>query len=618
MKRTLVLAISVLAVCVQLSAYDFMVDDLCYNKNSDGTSVTVVYDESYSSSINGSLNIPETVSYSNKTYFVTSIGNHAFYNCADLTSVTIPQTIVSFGLNVFEWCITLTRVVWNAKHCSDFEDYSYTFNQSSNINTFIIGNDVEIIPACLCYNLSGVTHINIPNSVRKIGEKAFYGCSGLTSVTIGNSVIEICEGAFNSCTGLESIEIPNSVKTIGYEAFFYCTSLSNVNIPESVTSIGSDVFSYCTKLSNITVDEANTSYDSRDNCNAIIETASNTLISGCKNTVIPNTVTSIGKLAFSGCEGLTSMQLPNSVVKIEEGAFNYCRGMTSVNIPNSVTTIESGAFHACSGLTSIDIPNSVTSIGPRAFSECSGLSGKLIIPNSISTLESEVFGRCSSLTSVSIPNSVSAIKLGAFGGCSSLSSVTIPSSVTEIGRGAFYNCTRLASVSFPDSSLKTIGTQAFHKCTRLSSIKIPDSVTEIGNYAFYECESLRSLTISDYVTSIGEGAFSECTRLGRIYSYPDPTNVTLGDGVFNNVNKNTCVLHVTPECFETYKNAPQWNEFNNILDDLAGVEGVEADAEAKTVEGYYNLQGVRIDNPERGQVSFVRYTDGTAKKVIVR
>ena len=161
-------------------------------------------------------------------------------------------------------------------------------------------------------------------SVTSIGDDAFSGCSGLTSVTIPNSVTSIGIDAFENCSGLTSVTIPNSVTSIGKWAFYGCTGLTSVTIPNSVTSIGEYAFDCCTGLESIIVEDGNTVYDSRNNCNAIIETETNTLLQGCNNTVIPGSVTSIGNYAFGICEGLTSITIPNSVTSIGKGAFNGC------------------------------------------------------------------------------------------------------------------------------------------------------------------------------------------------------------------------------------------------------------------------------------------------------
>ena len=370
-----------------------------------------------------------------------------------------------------------------------------------------------------------------------IGEDAFSGCNSLASVTIGNSVTSIGDGAFSGCTGLTSITIPNSVTSIGGSAFCDCSSLTSVTIPNSVTSIKHNAFSGCTGLTSISVEQENPIYDSRDNCNAIIETATNELIAGCQNTAIPNSVTSIEMYAFYGCTGLTSVTIPNSVTSIEYMAFGKCTGLTSITIPNSVTRIGDYAFRYCSSLASITIPNSVTSVGTGAFQGCSSLTS-VTIGNSVTIIGSYAFSDCSSLTSVTIGNSVTTIGSYAFQGCSSLLSITIPNSVTSIGNYTFQGCSSLTSVSI-GNSVTSIGSSTFSGCSSLTSVTIPNSVKSIAMYAFSYCSSLTSVTIGNSVTTIGSYAFQGCSSL---LSITIPNSVTsIGNYTFQGCSSLTSV-----------------------------------------------------------------------------
>ena len=173
-------------------------------------------------------------------------------------------------------------------------------------------------------------------------------------------------------------------------------------------------------------------------------------------------VTSIGKWAFSGCTGLTSIEIPNSVTSIEENAFSRCTGLTSIEIPNSVTSIGNSAFSNCSGLESVVIGNSVTSIGFRAFSGCTGLTS-IEIPNSVTSIEENAFSGCTGLTSIEIPNSVTSIGKWAFYGCTGLTSATIGNSVTSIESYAFSRCSGLTSITslIPAENLFAISSVLF-------------------------------------------------------------------------------------------------------------------------------------------------------------
>lgn len=307
-----------------------------------------------------------------------------------------------------------------------------------------------VIPETITYNSKTY-------SVIGICDMAFWECKSLTSVTIPNNVTSIGSSAFNTCTGLTTVNFGNGLISIGNTAFGGCTSMTSINIPQSVVSIGNAAFGDCSSLTSIIVESGNSTYDSRNNCNALIETASNTLITGCKNTVIPNTVTSISNYAFQNCNGLVSVIIPNSVTNIGHLAFSGCSNLTSVSIPYSVTSIGGSVFDGCSSLMSINVESGNTIYDSR--NSCNAI---------IETASNTLITGCKNTI---IPNTVTAIGGSAFFGCSGLTSISIPNSVTNIGESAFRN-SGLVFVTIPNS-VSSIGLQAFYSCSNLSTIYIP-------------------------------------------------------------------------------------------------------------------------------------------------
>ena len=304
---------------------EFTVGDLIYRVNDDNVSVTVIgHVDGYNAQ--GPLVIPASVSYEGHNYTVTTIGNSAFLYCFYLTSLTLPNSLITIEEGAFAYC-------------------------------------------------SGFTgDLVIPNSVVTIEPSAFFTCYAFDGdLVIGNSVTVIGDYAFNDCNGMHGM----------------------LNIPSNVTSIGTSSFRYCA-FSGMTVDPANPVFDSRDNCNAIITTSTNELLTGCVNTVIPNTVTAIGENAFSGLDGLTSIDIPESVTSIGAGAFSFCFNLTGdLTIPNSVTTIGSGAFFQCSGFNgTLTIGSSVTFIGDYAFRDCSHFTGAVSLATTPPELGNEPGWNC--------------------------------------------------------------------------------------------------------------------------------------------------------------------------------------------------------------------------------
>lgn len=322
------------------NAYNLKVDGIYYNiKKVDGKSVAVVTfgdwepmeEESSNDRYSGDIVIPETIVDHGFEFVVTQIGEFAFAGSVNLKSIILPQCLQAIKHSSFSGCERLTT-------------------------------------------------IEIPNTVTTIEELAFYDCTLLESVTFGETLQSIGIWAFAHCERLKDVKFPQSLIKIGEFAFGECYGLGSIVIPNSVSSIDHNPFASCSNLKSIKVEIGNPVYDSRDECNAIIETLSNKLICGCQSTTIPNSVTIIGDQAFWGCEGLKSLSLPNSIEKVEDCAFGWCKGLRTLTIPNSVTQIGYSAF-SCINLNLIisEIKNPFE-IGKNTFHDNAFMNATLKVP----------------------------------------------------------------------------------------------------------------------------------------------------------------------------------------------------------------------------------------------
>ena len=442
--------------------YEKTIDyNFIYTKNENG-GVTVSQNFPPPS---GDVVIPSEITIEGHNYEVTTIGD--FQNCVDLTSITIPESVISIGLAAFQGC-------WKLKS------------------------------------------ITIPKSVTTIGENAFDGCSSLTSIAIPENVTTIENDVFYGCSGLTSITIPKNVTTIGIGAFTYCSGLTSITIPESVISIGIGAFSGCYSLTSITIPKSVTTIEDYvfDGCG------------GLTSITIPESVTSIGLAAFRDCWDLTSITIPKSVTTIGSSAFVGCSSLTSIAIPENVTTIEAYVFDGC-GLTSIIIPKNVTTIGIGAFS-CSALTSiKVELGNTkydsrnncnaiIETATNTLLAGCKNTI---IPESVTTIGDGAFNDCSGLTSMTIPENVTTIGTNVFSDLSQVfcsavtppttTSSSFCDDYTATL----IVPCDAYDSYK-NDVIW--GKFNNIECRSLHASDLS--TIEITDGGILPTINLSEFFT----------------------------------------------------------------------------------------------------
>ena len=494
----------------------------------------------------GAITLPQ--SYNGEDYV---IGSKAFYECSDLTNVTIPNGVTSIGESAFYYCKGLTNVT--------------------------IGNNVTSIGDYAFESCESLSSVIIPNSVISIGRYAFYYCKGLTSLTIGNNVTSIGDDAFCGCSGLISVTIPNSVTSIGDDAFEDCTSLEEVHISDLAAWCKIDFESYA----------SNPLYNAR-----------NLYLNGelVTNLVIPYGITEIKQHAFQDCYSLTSVTISNSVTSIGSSAFSGCRGFANITFPNSVMSIGDYAFRFCYGLTSVTIGEGVTSIGNNAFSYCTGLKevinysnltltkgssnngyiayyadkvikagvvgdfvfntengvntlvqylgngGAITLPESYKggnyVIGASVFKNNTTITSVTIPSCITSIEYSAFQGCSGLkevinySNLTFTKSSSNYGYVAYY---ANKVINAPNGSIE--GDFAFGVIDGVNTlvqylgnggaITLPQSYNgeyyAIGADAFKDNTLITGVTISANVTEIGNNAFYGCSDLKEVINYSNLT-----------------------------------------------------------------------------------------------
>ena len=425
-------------------------------------------------------------------------------------------------------------------------------------------------------------------------------------------VTAIGENAFNKNVDLNVVIVPNSVSYIAKNAFVECDHLKSIAISSSVSLIDNGAVAGCSRLEKISIDPGNPIYDSRDNCNAIIETASNTLVIGCRATVIPESVVAIGDSAFYACDMMPAISIPNSVTSIGNMAFLYCNALSEIVLPSMLTHIGDWAFYNCTNLQSVSFPTSLKELGIRAFSECKSLK-EIRLPNSLQEISDYAFYNCTNLETVEMPLSLRSIGQYAFTNCTSLKELFLPNSVTKIGRNCFFNCYNIATVNIPPMLTK-IPESCFQNDRGLTSIVIPNTVRRIESNAFRDCKNLSSLIIeanknlivdatafSPYVENytnqmfgvktlslIGSGDFnfeyvsesdalmctvevlnigSEITSVGKLMAHPKTINCFAAQPPVCNEKTFTqynAALHVPTAASQAYFTADVWKNFSNV------------------------------------------------------
>lgn len=389
----------------------------------------------------------------------------------------------------------------------------------------------------------------IIKNIRWIKSETFKNCKNVTTVTFDLSgsldVESIGDYAFEGCSSLKTIIIPKYVSEMGSKVFQDCTNLESIRISASVSKIGSRMFAGCPNLKSIVVEEGNEKYDSRENCNAIVETATNTLVCGTENSTIPSTITAIGNGAFAET------------------------GLKNIVIPEGVTSIELQAFENCQDLESVTLPQSLKKLGYHVFAN-SGLTS-LVIPEGITYLPQGTFNGCKNLETVTLPTTLETIEYNAFSN-SGLTSIFIPKGVTNISSTSFNYCGKLSTISVSDENttydsrnncnaiIKTATNQILRGT---SNTIIPNTATSIGDNAFNDINSLTSIVIPESVTSIGLYAFRFCNSLAEVVCKAKVAP-QLKSEAFSNDILSKATLYVPEESVESYKTDGEWKKFSDI------------------------------------------------------
>lgn len=580
----------------------FEVDGICYETDASNSGIAIV--TSNPSNYSGSITIPASVTYNGATLQVTTIGRFAFSGSSRLSSVTLPSSLTKIESFAFYMCSSLNNISLPASlvnigddafsstglesiiiprgvteigesvfsGCKNLtviqvEEGNEVFDSRENCNAIIKGN----VLVCGCNNTTipsgiaviaksafsslSITSISIPNTVTSINNFAFSNCRKLTSISLPSSLTKIESCAFYMCSALTAVSLPNSLNKIGDDAFS-STGLESIAIPKSVTSIGESIFSGCRNLTNIIVEEGNEVYDSRNNCNAIIQKQGAILIAGCITTKIPIGVKVIARSAFSSLY-LTSIELPNTITTIGSFAFSNCGKLTEIILPESLTKIDSYAFYSCSKLSKIEsrisnpfeIEDNVFSVYEKAV---------LYVPSgTVSNYQgAKGWQKFSNIQEQSTPVvgifEVAGIyyypiegtdKVKVVSGKEKYSgAINIPATVlyygktyqvTSIAEKAFQTCSDLNSVKMA-SAITAIGNYAFQGCDNLNSIELSESLVEIGDGAF-EGTGINSILIPKAVTTIGKGILIGCDNLAII-------RVESGNSVYNSWNNCNAIL----------------------------------------------------------------------------
>ena len=485
---------------------------------------------------------------------LVGINGYAFAGCTGLKLVQIPDSVLGLGYRAFYQCTALETVTlpteWTT--CLAYSPnasvyYGHIFEGCSALSSLIVPETIVTLPDYALSGCSSLEEVLLPQSLKTIGMRAFYNCDSLASIVFPNSLNTVKQSAFQNCDSLSEVIFNASLKRLDAFAFAQCPSLSSAMLPDSVEALGYQLFCDDTALTAVHIPTGWTSCPAYsqgaftgyghifDNCSALTSvTVSDGVTSlpdyafqGCaelEEILLPESLQALPNYGFKGCSGLSEITIPSNVETIGAYALSACTGLSVLTIPDQVTSLGAGALEGCNALTEVSLSSSLTKIDRLAFSGCTGLT-EIALPDSVESMGYQAFLNCTALQSINIPmswNSCPAYSYGAFTGyshifegCTALKSITVPEGFTQLPEYAFQGCDLLESIILPEG-LESIPAHAFNGCSSLKSISLPQSVTAIGDYALRACSSLTELVIPNKVTSLGISAVENCSGLSEI------------------------------------------------------------------------------------------------------
>lgn len=599
----------------------------------------------------GDVVIPEEIVYEGDIFKVTKITRKGFYQNVNITGIKIGDNVKRIDSNMFNGCVNL-----------------------SNVD---ISNSVEYFGQSCFAGCNKLTSIIFTNETASLDRNIFSNCENLETIVLPKKLVVLGNSMFSNCTKLKKIELPETLTEIGDFAFFGCTSLQEIILGENITKVGYYIISNCTALKTITFNAKN--YDISgafsdqillNGCTSLEEIRIGNGVLSLPNFRFDESVEKL-KLSFNSENNcsinfrniITELEIGDNVTDVKDYMFIESGKLVKLTISNNVKTLGKSSFYQCANLEQVILGDGLERIDEYAFSGCSKLKNIDFGKNLIS-IGNNSFSECSSLVAVKWNNDLKSIGDYAFSNCSSLENLEVIDCLEQIGQYSFNNCKNLKTVQF-GASLRKIEDYSFNYCSALANVVIPNSVDTIG-ISFPNCSNLDTLTIGEGVKEINAGAFSNCSLKAisfnaidaellykdsnrrKYYALAGTANtieVNIGENVsvlndyafyscnnlqivkcyamippmcvstvFANVDKSTCKIYVPDGTLELYRNADVWKDFVNILE-ISSL-GVEDLVEDDTPIEYYDLNGIKVNNPSNGV--FIMKQGTKANKVIVK